>query len=550
MITQEPHVQTFYETDRINEAEAQRLQLMATYADFVSLAAIHEITDRQDVVCVDVGAGDSITLGQKIYERNETAKYIPIDLREDAVSRHRDAGFDARVGYATDLPLPDNTADVLHSRFTFGWLDHAGRARALEEMIRVGNNHAQLTVIDYDWGRAGGPEPVNRLVDKVTGIMGAFGFDPYYGAKSAEEMQAGLAEYGYTSENAEITTHRTGIKESMSRSLPTIEATVQPVVSKLTEFGLTEDAEGVAKLLEEVRAYAMDHPDEEMQFPDIVAVTAKVQSETLHEEALAKIHHIRSVGREAMSQETMVAVGSPLLNTYVLPSASTRLQARQLHARAFYDHGYVTDEGLNPDGTLIEEIDPQEIIDASTYIGVINGEATVTGNIRVVELDDGRPHRLPTVVKVTEALGEDNELLKDLPFMRAGMKVNEASALGRSGQSKDKTIMPKLLLAAWSEAKRRGTDYMVMTIVNGTARMLTAGFGEEAFQRIDGDAAVVQLKGKGINPQGVTLVPFYVHIDTFVESCLKHFDKNPDSEFVKQARPLFEAASEFVRTAA
>ncbi|MET1032912.1 MAG: class I SAM-dependent methyltransferase [Candidatus Saccharimonadales bacterium] len=543
---QQPAV-PFYEPDQVHNAEAERLEHMANYADIASLAAVTEVTDQSGAVCVDIGAGDSTSLGKTIKERNATARYMAVDMREDAVRGHAAAGHEAYVGFATDLPVADNVADVLHARFTLGWLDNAGRTRVIEEMLRVGHDHAKLAIIDYDWSTAHGPEPANRLVGGLTSIMRNFGFDPYFGAKAADDLKANLAEYGYTEQNTRVEVQRTHIQETMSDSLGTIEMTAQPVIDKLAEVGLADHASSLSTMLDEVRTYARNHPNEVMHFPDIVAVTAHLEDEGLHAEALNRIHSIRTVGAETLRHESMVAVGPQALETYRLPQ-SMLLQARRLHASAYRNYGHVTEEGLNPDGTLIEDIDPQSIIDASTYLGAVNSEGTVTGGIRVVKAENGDVRNLPTMVKTIDALGEDNPTIQELPFMQEGAQTSEASALGKSNQAKDPLVLSKLLLAAWVEAKEQGDDYMVMTIVESTARVLLGAFGDNTFKRIDGDTAVVRLKGKGIREEGVTLVPFYVHIDSFIDTCKRHFAKRPDSDFTKSNLPLFNAAEEFVRT--
>ncbi|HSX07422.1 MAG TPA: class I SAM-dependent methyltransferase [Candidatus Saccharimonadales bacterium] len=550
-----PSPPQFYEAEKINPAEAERLKFMATYADLVSLAALKEVIDAPGAVCVDVGAGDSTSLGEKIIARNPQAKYMPVDMREDAVATHQNAGFDARIGRATDLPFEDDSADALHARFTFGWLDEPSRNRAFEEMLRVGKDCAKIAIIDYDWSVAGGAAPVNNLVRYVTNTMGSFGFNSNYGGEAAAELAANLKDYGYTDTTATVETFRTHISETMERSISTIQATVRPIIEKFIAVGMVDQVGELTALLTEVQNYAAQNPNDIMDFPDIVEVTAKLNNAELHELATARIKTARSLGAESLRNESMMSAGPAILNAYRLPP-SMLLQARRLQASAYRDRGHVTDAGVVQDGplkgVLKNEVYPQELVDRSTFIGAVSQEGVVEGTIALIAPTDGGVRSLPAVAKVCNALGEDSEILRDLPFMQSGKAdvVVEATALGKSSQSADKEILSKLLLAAMCQAKEDGNEYVVMTIVEGTARLLTAAYGTQAFKRIDGDAAVVRLTGEGIKPGGINLVPFYVDLNTFIDDCRAHFTKNPGSDFVKANLPLFEATEAFVGKAA
>jgi hypothetical protein len=537
----------FYAANEAHQSEARRLELMAEYADYVSLIALNGEIDTPYAVCIDVGAGDSTSLGEKIRERNPSAFYLPVDLRSEAVAKHNAAGFPAEQGYATDLPHANDTADLVHTRFTMAWLDDASRKRAFEEMMRVGNENVKLAIIDYDWSVTSGPEPFNRLVDQVTGIMRGFGFNPNYGATVAEETVATMKAYGYDATSSKIDTHRTNITNALARAMDTVDQTVLPVYEKLLQAGLAEDAATLHALYEDLKSYAAQNPDEEVRFPDIVEVTAKLTGREHHTEALALITLARAAGKNALDEEYMAGVGPTELSAYRL-TGKMKDQARRLHASAYRNYGYVTEEGINENGFLVEEIVPQELTERSIALGAINEEGTVTGGIQVIPAAESESLRsLPTIIKIEDALGKDSPILKELPFMDGSKKVAEISGLGKSAQSKDPQVLSKLLLAALCETIDQGNDYAVMTIVEGTARLLTMGYGKEAFQRIDGDAAIVTLHGKGINPKGVRLVPFYVKLNEFTQNCIKHMEKNPDSDFAKANLPLFRTVDQFVK---
>jgi len=537
----------FYATDETHDAEARRLELMAEYADYVSLIALNGEIDMPYAVCIDVGAGDSTSLGEKIRQRNPSAFYLPVDLRSEAVAKHNAAGFPAEQGYATDLPHENDTADLVHTRFTMAWLDDASRKRAFEEMMRVGNENAKLAIIDYDWSVTAGPEPFNRLVNHVTGIMRGFGFNPNYGASVADETAATMRAYGYDAASSKIDTHRTNITNTLARSMDTIDQTVLPVYEKLIQAGLAEEAATLHTLYQDVRDYAAQNPDEAVRFPDIVEVTAKLTGREHHAEALAIITLARAAGKNALDEEHMVGIGPAELSAYRL-TGKMKEQARRLHASAYRNYGYVTEEGIDEKGFLIEEIVPKELIERSIALGAVNEEGTVTGSIQIIPTTENDSlQSLPTIVKIEDALGKDSPILAELPFMDGSKKVAEISGLGKSAQSKDSQVLSKLLLAALCETIDQGNDYAVMTIVESTARLLTMGYGKEAFRRIDGDAAVVTLSGKGINPRGVKLVPFYVKLDEFTKNSINHMQKNPDSDFARANLPLFQIVDQFVK---
>jgi len=535
----------FYTPETVNDAEARRLEMMAYYADLVSLKSMGDAIDVPGAVCVDVGAGDSTSLGNAILEKNTSASYIPIDIREDALAKHTAAGFDAKAGYATDLPLPDNVANVTHARFVHGWLDEEGRRRSLGEMLRVGADSSRAVIIDYDWNAAKGPEPVDRLIGRVTELMHGFGFNPGYGDVAADEVKRNLAQYGYDGNNSEVTVERTHIADSLGNVLGTVQQTILPILDTLNNFGLTADASELSAMLEEVGEYASLHPETMVSLPDIVAVIVDCDNARKKENAHMALVRAHMAGEQVVSSEVFQQVGPPELNTFRF-SDDMILQARRLHASSFHDHGYVTNEGMTPEGTLIESIDSKDVIRRSLYIGSFNDRGKITGNIRMIEPENENPMSLPTVEKIVEALGDDDIAIRSLPFMN-GASVFEASALGKSSESRDKLIMTKLLLATFCEAKNRGYDYAVMGIVANTARLMTAIYGPDVFKRIDGDAAVVHLTGEGINPQGVKLVPFYVEIDTFTQLCMERFS-GADSDLAKDSLRLFDLTHQYMQS--
>ena len=106
--------QAFYDPGRVSEPEARRLRAMAPSADILSVTALGDRVDDLDVVVADLGAGDSTSLGTILTARNSSLRYVPVDLRPDAVAAHLALGFDGKVAPVTDLPLRDGSVDVVH----------------------------------------------------------------------------------------------------------------------------------------------------------------------------------------------------------------------------------------------------------------------------------------------------------------------------------------------------------------------------------------------------------------------------------------------------
>jgi hypothetical protein len=533
--------QDFYTPDEINEAEAERLKMMAEAADSISLDALGEAILIPNAKIGDIGAGDSTTLGLRMKTINPTLRYLPVDIRPEAVQEHVEAGFDGRIASATDLPYEDASLDALHSRFTFGWLDAGGRERALQEFVRTLQDGSRLTIIDYDWSVAQGPEPVNNLIGKVTGLMKSFGFDPNYGGRLAGDLVNSPTLEACIVEPPKLTANRAANVQTLDESLDTIAMTIQPVIDKLIDVGLEDEADELLMLSREVYEYAQIDPDAPVRFPDIVSVNLLLDNVEGQRAVRQKIHQSRKLGIEATRKQTMVAVGGPELGTYVLKSDDMILQARRLHAQAYHAHGFVTDEAIQDDGTLIEEIDPTSTVLASNYIGKFNGEGTVTGNLRQIETPNHEAAGLPVEEKLREAFAGKEDELARYPFMQPGKKTFEASALGKSSEDTDKATLGKLLVAIEAVAKAGEYDYALMGVVEPTARLLEAFFGTKAFRKIEGGEDIV-IGGKGIRQEGVKLVPYWVNVDTFLQDIMDFFDENPKRYSSKIHSSLFRQA--------
>jgi len=246
--------------------------------------------------------------------------------------------------------------------------------------------------------------------------------------------------------------------------------------------------------------------------------------------------------------ERMIVVGSPELRAFRLVSQEKIMQARRLHAQAYAGRGYVTPEGINEEGTLIESIDPLEVVRASTYIGTVEDGGLVTGCIRMIEPSGDDLFSLPTMAKIASVYGREASLFSSLPFTDQS-KVFEGSALGRVSDADDPTIMSRLLLAMRSEAAERGFGYCVVGLVDSTARLIRMAYGGRAFRRIGDENAIITLNGQGLRqPDGVKLEAYYVEVDTFIDDCLEYFGNPPKGAFARTNKAIFEVDRRFAQS--
>ncbi len=527
----------FYDASgRSSSAESARLATMAAAADVVSLTALDGLIDRDGIVVVDVGAGESTSLGAALEARNPSATYLPVDIRPAAVNAHRTRGCDGRLGSATDLPLDDASVDAVHARFVFAWLDLAGRRRAVEEMLRVSRCGSRLVVIDYDWGSAAGPEVVEKWKQRLLMVLTAFGFDPHYGRRLAIDVRQHLTDAGlhpgdYTVE--ECSTTRT---EPLREALATISQTVAPVVEQLAALDLTDDADELSTLHTEVVRYADAHPRAPISFPTMVTTMVELETAAAVSAATATIGQGRAARRRRAATTPLPPVGPPELGVYRLESADLIDQARRLHAAEYHQHGHVTDDSIDADGFLIADLDPPDVVARSTYLGVLDDEGLVSACLRMIRPTRGDMTTLPTLRKL---LAQRSTLRVIEPPFPTGSVLFEVSGLAKSSVNRDRTAILRLLLATGCEASRCGDDFAVMGVVESTAKLLMTVFGTQAIRPFD-PSSTITVEGVGVRPGGIRLVPCYAETATFVNDLLRHCQSRPGRELSRLNQPLIE----------
>lgn len=536
----------FYVTS--DEAEARRLELMAGLADPVSLAALRHLPRRS--VLLDVGAGDSVTLGQ--YLRQNEIKYVAVDMRPEAIAKHRAAGFeDSEVAFSNALPFEDASFDASFSRFVDGWSGPEAQLQKLGEMLRVSKD--TLGFVEYDWGPAYGPPPVQALLDRLKAIVTDLGFDPTCGADMPQNIDRMLTACGFGPQHRSLTTETATFEGTVGQFLPIMEAHVAPLLNHFKDKDpLTFDE--ITRLWEDVIVYAAASEanfQARMRLPDMVSVVVRELDPLLHKAAVMDVAKKRALGEAAVLAENLRVVGPPELEVFEF-SGPFRDMADRFHTETF--KRYITDDGWDlVTGRLSENINPRRIVERSMYMGKFeNGEMAIS--IRRV---GGPLEELPTIEKVREIerclavkQGREVEILAGLPFMDAHEKVFEGSALGRLRGIGNGISVSKLFVAIICEAAREGYTYGVVSLVDHMARSLGSTYGQKAFERIGGEENIaIKLGGPEIRPEGVVLIPYYIRVATFLRDCLDHFEnelaKNPQDTNFLALHKLFTAGYEF-----
>jgi hypothetical protein len=79
-----------------------------------------------------------------------------------------------------------------------------------------------------------------------------------------------------------------------------------------------------------------------------------------------------------------------------------------------------------------------------------------------------------------------------------------------------------------------------MGILEVAARLLMVVYGRRAIRPLDTTVGTITVAGVGIKKGGVTLIPCYSEIATFVHDLLHHCLARPDHELSRLNQPLIE----------
>ena len=184
-----------YVYDPAFEEERARLAGMEAQWDPGTFRHIESLGLGADASCWEIGAGGgsvagwlSDRAGHLLITDVETKFVEPLAGDDVTVMRH-DVVAD---------PVPEGPFDLIHARLL---LEHLpARGDVLDRLVGALRPGGWLLIEDYDW-TSYGPDPASDVIERVGNaifdLMGAAGFDPYFGRQLLREFQArGLADVG------------------------------------------------------------------------------------------------------------------------------------------------------------------------------------------------------------------------------------------------------------------------------------------------------------------------------------------------------------------
>jgi arsenite methyltransferase len=144
--------------------------------------------DAGDVVA-DVGAGDGLIAFGALDRVGPEGRVVFVDVSEDLLNQCRaladgDPRCEFVLGSADDLPLEDESLDVVTTRSVLIYLDREGKRRAFEEFFRVLRPGGRLSIFE-PINRFGHPQPdgwfcgydLTEIADLVNKVLAAEGDD-------------------------------------------------------------------------------------------------------------------------------------------------------------------------------------------------------------------------------------------------------------------------------------------------------------------------------------------------------------------------------------
>lgn len=514
-----------------NRPEAERLAMMAEYADGVSVASIVEaigtMKKRGGAVVLDVGAGDSVSLGKNL--KTLGYAYLPVDVREEAVAAQVAAGFDAEKAQADKLPFESASVDIVHARFTLGWLSEEDRNGFLREVLRVGKVTSAGVFIDYDWSVVDGPELFMEGIAQVRKLLADFGFNPDYGKVLHDDIKSSFADIvkngrAFSKKDPLMQTTESRYASyagSITGAMPIIRQTVEAIKTKLQEYGMVDDVAKLDDVMAGLESFAKSNPDEEVRLSDIVAVNVivqnnmQIQSDTPEKRSSAYIgtqEYRRGIDYKALP------FGAVLANVVEAKSTSFIQEVRRLQAAAYVQDRIVSNEAVDAaTGGLTEMIDPGELIARSRYFASLLVGNDIGGCVRAIYPDGERGVRsLPTIDRIMRHSPETAAELSEHPVMDPTKKVIEVSALAKNMLRGSLNDVVDAVLAMAETVRREGCDYAVMGLQESKVRLIEGVFGKDAIQRISGADAVHPVDLPGVK-DNVKFVPLVVDARLFID---------------------------------
>jgi SAM-dependent methyltransferase len=160
------------------------LENKAIDPDGLVLDAMRELAPWRGRTLIDLGCGSGFWLAGYASEASEVIGIEP-DPKLLPLARARTPLARVLAGSAEHIPLPDESADVVHARFAYFW--PPGCDAGLTEVLRVLRPGGALVVVDNDYRdgefagllRAAGPSAQGR--PDIT--------DPWWAARGAERAE-------------------------------------------------------------------------------------------------------------------------------------------------------------------------------------------------------------------------------------------------------------------------------------------------------------------------------------------------------------------------
>ncbi len=527
--------EAFYE--RGSTAEVNRLDYMARIADAISVDVIASLGRSLAIdqpVVVDIGAGDSVSLGRTLSEIGMT--YVPVDIRQDAVQSQRAAGFNAIQSSTRNIDISPETVDLVHARFTWGWLNDDEREHSLVEMLRITKEDAGISVIDYDWSAVTGPRAFLDAVGHMQQAMEYAGFDPKFGRVVMEDISGRLERMLIDDERVTITEQRESVfVGEIQHAVQIIEKTAVAASTQLRQIGLSQMADDIDSGFVALAQYIAEHPNESVTLPDVVSVSVGFRGGRDNFADYARslcAQHSSTLERLREQEEQAFAAGTDFRELFpgvgsmsaigIAKTPSLILAARRVQAEAYVKDGIVGSEAVGYDGALIVENDPVELVNRSEYL-VAMGEGSVRGVVRIIQPNWRGKESLPTVARLRAHSPEAWQELLAHPAMASNEQLIEVSALAKDASAGGFMDVMKAILAlvAHAQSPERGYRYGIMGLQKTHLSLMLSVFGEQNFQQLAASDATHAIDLPGVK-NDVEFVPLIVDGQKFVTRAHAH----------------------------
>lgn len=532
--------QTFYGSDTTH-AESDRLRRMAEQiGDRVSVGALERALGGSlgGKTIFDVGAGDSVSLGQTITGLG--GSYVPSDIRSSALDAHRNMFGVAHHTSAPDLAvLAEVDPHAIHARAVFGWLGPNQRDMALAAMFE-GAPNKPITIIDYDWSVADGPEVYCGAVEAAMRILRQTGFRPDYGRYMASDLESRARGVAGPDSSIGIATWTTPVGRHipLEGALPMITSTSEALLQQMRQIGMVDQAAELEAQVSELIKFSEHYPSEPVTLPDLVSttITPIIGDETTKTRELHRV--LQSIKKPLGEHVNSL----PLPGVGIAETPAQRDAARRIQAAAYYIDGIVDANSVDDNGLLTELIDPPELYNDRSFYVLATSKGIVRTVIRGIEPSPGRgPETLPEIQRLEQHAPDAYKELHKLEVLGSGKRVFEVSGLAKNPFEGETIDVINAIIGLAIETQRRGYDYAVMGLQEKNVPALRAMIGDAILPIQTADARhSVGLPGVDPNMKFVTL---YADVVRVIDSIAEHAKQQRAAPFLTRIGEVAEAAA-------